>query len=119
MNRSTLLFPVLFLAAGCGLTKSPETERSAQSEQSTVVILDSGMSQQALTTLSSCRSCHSEVASVSELVRAGWVVPGEPASSPLFLRLDEGTMPPEGPLAQSQIDLIGDWIQSGLAPAGS
>jgi hypothetical protein len=111
-----LLVPALLLAAGCGLNKSPEaTERSAQTGQVALVVLDPALNQSALSALSSCRSCHAEVQSAERLVSAGWLVPGEPESSPIFTRIDEGTMPPESPFGQARIELIEEWIVSGLA----
>ncbi len=41
------------------------------------------------------------------------VIPGRPDSSRLFGRLDEGTMPPSGPLDSTKVHTVRNWIDRG------
>jgi hypothetical protein len=43
-----------------------------------------------------------------------FVVPGEPQLSPLYEVIAKGEMPPSGPLAQAQAQIIYDWIFEGM-----
>ena len=65
-----------------------------------------------------CSSCHNvdspnggvDVLSVDKLLASGAVVPTEPAISPLFQAISNGSMPPGKPLNQEDIMAISDWI---------
>src|SRR5262245_19544401 len=78
-----------------------------------------------------CYRCHGQdgaiegglnyVADLAKLVARKKVVPGDPAASRLFKRLDDGTMPPpeEKPLpTDAEIATVKKWIAAG-APGGS
>ncbi|MEO0108144.1 MAG: c-type cytochrome domain-containing protein [candidate division WOR-3 bacterium] len=43
------------------------------------------------------------------------IVPGKPDSSPIFLRVARGEMPPTGRLAPADSQLIRRWIESGAS----
>lgn len=74
----------------------------------------------------SCVSCHgggAPAADYSLTSRAGAlgpgsdtvtnVVPGSPESSRLFIRLDDGTMPPGGRWDSTRIAMVRNWIAKG------
>ena len=69
-----------------------------------------------------CTSCHGYAAglnlsSYTSVIAGGnsgnIVVPGDHASSVLWQRIDNGTMPPTGNLSSTQINLIAQWIDEG------
>ena len=49
---------------------------------------------------------------MSALIRGGWIIPGEPDRS-MFLVAIIGTGPMQGVMAQSDIQLLTDWIAAG------
>jgi mono/diheme cytochrome c family protein len=73
-----------------------------------------------------CLSCHNDeradggfgnVGDIRQLAEnTDYVVPGDPEASILYRRMaPEGDMPPSGPVAKEQSDLVAEWILS-LAP---
>lgn len=70
-----------------------------------------------------CASCHNPsnpkgdigfIMDVNSLKYYRLVVPGEPQLSPLYEVIAQGEMPPSGPLAQAQVQMIYDWIFEGM-----
>jgi len=65
---------------------------------------------------SKCVGCHGTLfQSSSSLISAGFVVPGSPSASKLNTRVQNGTMPPTGPLDSNSKQLINQWIGQGAA----
>ena len=69
---------------------------------------------------SNCGGCHLSnsagglnLANYSNLMSSGSVIVGNHESSQLWIRTDDGSMPPSGSLSQSDIDLIAQWIDEG------
>lgn len=73
-----------------------------------------------------CVSCHGAGSSglgnidyiedSDQLIASGKIFPGKPASESLFFaRVLDGTMPPAGALAQSDLDFLRDYIEVVLA----
>ncbi len=69
---------------------------------------------------SNCGGCHLSnsagglnLANYSNLMSSGSVIAGNHQSSQLWIRTDNGSMPPSGTLSQSNIDLIAQWIDEG------
>ena len=68
-----------------------------------------------------CVSCHqsSQDAKQIDLTSRDFVfghkliTPGQPESSPLYVRMKNGTMPPTGKLADSDIETVAQWIRDG------
>ncbi len=69
-----------------------------------------------------CSQCHSSgyngqagfgVSSYSDVMNAGYVIPGAASQSKLCQVLIGGQMPPTGPLSQSQAYAVCQWIQNG------
>lgn len=68
-----------------------------------------------------CSSCHSgapspgdpvgDVLDVNQLVGLGHLVPGDPASSNLYVVLVDGSMPPGNPFTIEERDLVFQWIE--------
>ncbi len=68
----------------------------------------------------SCGGCHLSnsagglnLSNYSNLMSSGSVIPGNHLSSQLWIRTENGSMPPSGSLSQSNIDLIAQWIDEG------
>lgn len=70
-----------------------------------------------------CVSCHNPdnpkgdigfITDINALKYYRLVVPGEPQLSPLYEVIAKGEMPPSGPLAQAQAQIIYDWIFEGM-----
>src|SRR6202040_2116790 len=49
---------------------------------------------------------------MAALIRGGWIIPGEPDRS-MFLVAVIGTGPMQGVMAQTDIQLLSDWITAG------
>ena len=67
-----------------------------------------------------CGGCHLNnsagglnLSNYANLMSSNAVVPGNHLSSDLWIRTDNGSMPPSGSLSQSNIDLIAQWIDEG------
>jgi formylglycine-generating enzyme required for sulfatase activity len=73
-----------------------------------------------------CVQCHSSVKAMgavrltTNVSTSRVVTPGEPEKSPLYLSVESGAMPPNGPkLTKDQRDAIRDWIKEGAKwPSG-
>ncbi|MGZ3794234.1 MAG: Ig-like domain-containing protein [Bdellovibrio sp.] len=88
--------------------------------------VDSALQKAALNTLSqNCSACHGsgsgsgdvhDLDNVKHMVSSGLIVPGDPSKSPLFLEIESGAMPPKGPLAKEEQDIIHDFIVALGAP---
>jgi hypothetical protein len=52
------------------------------------------------------------LALMAALIRGGWIIPGEPDRS-MFLVAIIGTGPMQGVMAQTDIQLLSDWITAG------
>jgi mono/diheme cytochrome c family protein len=75
----------------------------------------------------SCTGCHGATSGsagvygltdVNHLIQSGLIVPGQPAQSFLFTKINSGAMPPGNPLSAANQEIIRQWILSG-APQGS
>ncbi|HSQ54934.1 MAG TPA: c-type cytochrome domain-containing protein, partial [Gemmata sp.] len=79
-----------------------------------------------------CYRCHGQdgaieggmnyITDLGKLVSRKKVVPGKPAASRLFKRIDEGSMPPPGEketLSEGEIAIVKRWIAAGAQPAQS
>ncbi len=72
-----------------------------------------------------CESCHSatlksgglDVTDTKALLYYRYVVPGEPQLSLLYNMIQEGQMPPQGPLSAAEAQTISDWIMVGFDAA--
>ena len=69
---------------------------------------------------SNCGGCHLNssagglnLSNYSNLMSSGSVIVGNHQSSELWIRTDDGSMPPSGTLSQSEINLIAQWIDEG------
>lgn len=64
-----------------------------------------------------CVRCHTNFGEYSSLVSSGYVVPGDPLSSKLYLEVALGEMPKGGPrLSDEQVMAIRDWVAGGALP---
>lgn len=69
-----------------------------------------------------CVSCHNattmsgglNINDINYMLYYRLIVPGEPQLSILYNRIQDGSMPPTGPLSANDAQAISDWIQSGL-----
>ncbi len=67
-----------------------------------------------------CSNCHSptstvvtpitDILDIDGLTKEGWVVPGAPQNSLLYTSIIDGTMPQNGSLSDSEMNLVRDWI---------
>ena len=78
----------------------------------------------------SCASCHSSDSLVTVpfasfetafLIQNGYIVPGEPQNSPLYLAVLDGLMPhdSQGSLSSAELETLRDWIFTLGDPSGS
>lgn len=116
MRLTCLILLVVFGLSSCNyrLAKSVESFSSRPTYQS--------IREQILKP--SCFKCHSgleaemgiDLASYSDVINSnlGLITPGEPLNSTLYLNVQSGRMPPEGPrLSDAEIKNIYDWIMLG------
>lgn len=75
-----------------------------------------------------CTACHGQssgpagvygLADVKHLFSSGLLVAGAPDKSPLFLSIQSGSMPPQGPLAAADQEVISNFIISAGSATGS
>lgn len=66
-----------------------------------------------------CSTCHGEgsgsanihsLNNLKHLISSGLIVPGEPTKSPLYLEIQNGSMPPRAPLSRADQDVIFNFI---------
>jgi len=107
------LLIVLIITLACSRSQQAETDPSYATDVRPVFNTN-------------CVSCHSGAAPAGSYdlsSRAGAlgdgsdtvpnVVPGDAVSSLLYRRLDEGTMPPSGPLDLMDVTTVRNWIDKG------
>src|SRR4051812_38666928 len=75
ISTITILIAVV-LTSACAFKKD-KTSTSALA--ASVQITDPALNQKALTALSRCSSCHTQASSLTAMVAAGWVLPGNAA----------------------------------------
>lgn len=97
-------------------SSSPEMPTEIAQNQTSVQPTFSSISENIFTP--KCASCHSPsgpmpVTNYNYLISSGWVVPDNLNNSTLYQAVKNGTMPPSGALAQSDVDTIGQWITDG------
>ncbi|MBK9171285.1 MAG: DUF1553 domain-containing protein [Bryobacterales bacterium] len=74
-----------------------------------------------------CLSCHNDkarsaglsLATRADAVAGGALVPGDPASSRLYQRIERGEMPPGAALPKEEREAIREWIAAGAPWAGA
>lgn len=65
-----------------------------------------------------CASCHDNGVSMgglgslaeADLIQNGYLIPGDPANSRVYIRMNDGTMPPSGSLSSGDITSVYTWI---------
>lgn len=92
-------------------------------------IVDAALNDEAMALLKNrCAGCHgttsggfggfNSVENLTYMVQKGYVVPGSPTTSRVYLRSTDGTMPPGSPLTATETDVLLRWIRDGLSLTG-
>ncbi len=90
-------------------------------------IVDQALNSQAMTLIQSkCNSCHSSTSigyggyksseSLDLMIRDVMIIPGNSASSRVYIRSIDNTMPPGAPLTAAEKDTIKRWIDTAIQP---
>lgn len=120
---------LLLIFAGCSYPQSlvgwdpgDSSNNSSSSDQSSQA-LDPAIESASLQILSNkCSSCHTQTSgpsgvyglqSVQHMVASGLILPGHAEDSPLFMEIQNNSMPPGQPLASAEKETLRAWINGG------
>lgn len=108
MKKNPLLLSLVFLVSlSCGKSKSDLTYSESSTFPQSEAATFSEVKSQILTP--HCVRCHTEASSETGI--KDWVHPGQPETSPLFTRIEDGSMPKdESPLPSSDLELVRNYI---------
>jgi mono/diheme cytochrome c family protein len=122
---------ILLLAlglGGCGLTDSGHLHPQIQFGSGLQILNQAKTDQVMALFQAKCVSCHGPnspgqgnlnyITDVNALYTHGELVPGSSNISKLYLRCQDNSMPPAGPLSSAELNLIADWIDTALAASG-
>lgn len=70
-----------------------------------------------------CLSCHNtaplNLTSYDSIMGSNSITPGDPTNSYLYTRISNGSMPPSGPLSDTEKAAVYNWILAGALPEGA
>ena len=126
-----ILGAILLNYQNCAYVGAPGTDpnqiihsSSSQDPNADAALRSASLEKDAMAILNArCASCHNSsnpkgdigfITDINSLKYYRFIVPGEPQLSPLYEVIAKGEMPPSGPLAQAQVQIIYDWIFEGM-----
>lgn len=113
---------VSFWVTGCGSGFTPNVSTStdeASKGSGTTISADPALQAAALDALEfHCAACHgatgsggvSNITDVQHLVNSGLITAGDPSAGRIVGSIEDGSMPPSGPIPTGDLQAIKDWI---------